>query len=126
MRHETGTLLCLACYKDRLASVCENADEYKLFEMRDDSIYPAGRLSLPSKDPMDRTSAILACGVSLLLCGAICADTRALLEQGGVHVIPWLTGGIDEIMDALDRGSLSRLVMPGAPGCPAAPNTGRI
>ncbi|WP_285907153.1 hypothetical protein [Pseudodesulfovibrio pelocollis] len=67
---------------------------------------------------MDRTSAILACGVSLLLCGAICADTRALLEQGGVRVIPWLTGGIREVVDALDHDSLSRMTMPGAPGCP--------
>jgi predicted Fe-Mo cluster-binding NifX family protein len=116
MRQEPGTLLCLACYKDRLASVCENADEYKLFEIRDDTIYPAGRLSLPSKDPMDRTSAILACGVTLLLCGAIGADTRSLLEGGGVRVVPWLTGAVDEVVAALAHDSLTGLTMPGSPG----------
>jgi hypothetical protein len=113
MRHEPGTLLCLACYQDRLASVCENADEYKLFEIRDDTIYPAGRLSLPSKDPMDRTSAILACGVTFLLCGAIGVDTRMRLEGGGVAVIPWLTGGIDEVVAAYRHGALAGLAMPG-------------
>jgi hypothetical protein len=113
MRHEPDTLLCLACYKDRLASVCENADRYKLFEIREDQIYPAGRLSLPSKDPMDRTSAILACGVSLLLCGAIGADTRACLERGRVAVIPWLTGGIDEVLAAYRHDTLAALAMPG-------------
>lgn len=113
MRHEPGTLLCLACYQDRLASVCENAGEYKLFEIREDNIYPAGRLSLPSKDPMDRTSAILACGVTFLLCGAIGVDTRVRLESGGVAVIPWLTGGIDEVVAAYQNGTLAGLAMPG-------------
>lgn len=107
------TRICLACYKDRLASVCENADEYMLFEIRDDKIYPAGHLSLPSKDPMDRTSAILACGVTLLLCGAICARTRALLEMSGVTVIPWLTGSIDTILRAFRTDSLAPFRMPG-------------
>jgi len=106
-------LLCLACYQDRLASVCENADEYKLFEIRDSKSYPAGLLSLPSKDPMDRTSAILACGVTYFLCGAICEETLLRLERGRIKVIPWLTGPVDQIIDAFLRNSLASLAMPG-------------
>lgn len=110
---ESPTRICIACYQDRLASVCENADQYKLFDIRDDEIYPAGLLSLPSKDPMDRTSAILACGVSFLLCGAIGADTRTRLERGGVGVRSWLTGSVDQAVSAFRRGDLSPLAMPG-------------
>ena len=113
MNSVSTTLICLACYKDRLASVCENADEYLLFEIRDDKIYPAGRLSLPSKDPMDRTSAILACGVTFLLCGAICALTRTILEKNGINVIPWLTGPTDAILHAFKTDSLFSFRMPG-------------
>ena len=113
MSADSTTLLCLACYQGRLASVCDNADEYKLFEIRDDNIYPAGHLSLPSKDPMDRTSAILACGVSFLLCGALCAQTQLHLQGGGVIVIPWLTGAIDEVLEAFRENTLEALTMPG-------------
>jgi len=113
MNSNPTTLVCLACYKDRLASVCENADEYKFFEIRDEKIYPAGLLSLPSKDPMDRTSAILACGVPFLLCGAICVHTQILLETGGITVIPWLTGSIDEVLKAFTTDSFEHLRMPG-------------
>ncbi len=113
--HSTG-LLCLACYKDRLATVCENADEYRLFEIRDGNIYPAGHLSLPSKDPMDRTSAILACGVSFLLCGALCTEFRARLESGGVTVTPWLTGTLHQALDAFQNDTFSSLAMPGCAG----------
>ncbi|WP_419786786.1 NifB/NifX family molybdenum-iron cluster-binding protein [Pseudodesulfovibrio sp.] len=112
---EPHNRICLACYKDRLASVCENADRYKLFEIRDNDIYPAGLLSLPSKDPMDRTSAILACGVSYLLCGAIGADTLARLKRAGVEVRPWLTGSISQTVSAMRAGDLSSLAMPGCP-----------
>ncbi|WP_319470932.1 dinitrogenase iron-molybdenum cofactor biosynthesis protein [uncultured Pseudodesulfovibrio sp.] len=111
--HPDKTIVCLACYKDRLASVCENADEYKLFEIRDEKFYPAGLLSLPSKDPMDRTSAILACGVTYLLCGAICAQTRTQLENGGVAIVPWLTGCQDDVLHAFRNNALETLRMPG-------------
>ena len=113
MSPDSSTRICLACYKDRLASICENADEYKIFDIRDNDIYPAGLLSLPSKDPMDRTSAILACGVSYLLCGAICSRTRTILESGGVDVVPWLTGTVDQAVDAFRSDSLPDLAMPG-------------
>ena len=113
MSHDSSTRICLACYKDRLASVCENADEYKIFDIRDNDIYPAGLLSLPSKDPMDRTSAILACGVSYLLCGAICSRMRIMLEGGGVDVVPWLTGTVDQAVNAFQSDTLPDLAMPG-------------
>jgi hypothetical protein len=113
MKADTDELICLACYRNRLASVCENADGYKLFEIRDDKFYPAGHLSLPSKDPMDRTSAILACGVTAFLCGAIRNQTRQTLEAGGVKVLPWLTGSETQVLDGYMRHSLDDLAMPG-------------
>jgi hypothetical protein len=114
MQSDSAKLICLACYQDRLASVCENADGYKLFEIRDQKSYPAGLLSLPSKDPMDRTSAILACGVTIFLCGAICNRTRHALERAGVTVIPWLTGTEGQVLEGFLRGGLAELAMPGA------------
>ncbi|MEF2229592.1 MAG: hypothetical protein V3571_01560 [Pseudodesulfovibrio sp.] len=71
---------------------------------------------------MDRTSAILACGVSYLLCGAICTETRARLERAGVGVVPWLTGSVDQAVDAFRTDALSALAMPGCrPHRPGGP-----
>ncbi len=113
MNAESRELICLACYRSRLASVCENADGYKLFEIRDQEFYPAGLLSLPSKDPMDRTSAILACGVTTFLCGAIRNQTRQMLEAGGVTVLSWLTGSEAQVLKGYLRDTLADLAMPG-------------
>ncbi|MGE4505476.1 MAG: dinitrogenase iron-molybdenum cofactor biosynthesis protein [Desulfovibrionaceae bacterium] len=107
-------IVCLACYEDRLASVFENAAEYKLFEFDDSgNIYPAGHLSLPSKDPTDRTSAIMACGVSFLVCGAVSCRTRNSIESSGMAVAPFVKGSVDDVLQALKTNTLHTLAMPG-------------
>lgn len=110
-------IVCLACYGDRLAAVFENADELKLFDVHDNgNIYPAGHLSLPSKDPTDRTSAIMACGVSFLVCGALTWQARRAIEQAGVAVAPFVRGRVDEVLRAVADGTLESMAMPGC-GC---------
>ncbi|WP_051295129.1 NifB/NifX family molybdenum-iron cluster-binding protein [Maridesulfovibrio bastinii] len=106
-------LLCLACYNDRLASVFDNATEFKIFRIEENNICPAGHLSLPSKDPKDRTSAILACGATTLICGALCGCTRNLIESTGVKVVPWIRGTVEEVLAAVSDNCLDSLAMPG-------------
>lgn len=106
-------LLCLACYGDRLASVFDNATEFKIFRLESNKICPAGHLSLPSKDPKDRTSAILACGVTILICGALCGCTKSEIESTGIKVVPWIRGSVHDVLRALDENSLDALAMPG-------------
>lgn len=111
-------IVCLACYEDRLASVFENAQEYKLFDVQDNGkIYPAGHLSLPSKDPTDRTSAIMACGVSFLICGAVCGQTRKAIENTGIQIAPFIKGSVPDVLTAFSHGKLDTLAMPGCRGC---------
>jgi len=62
---------------------------------------------------MDRTSAILACGVALFLCGAICTPTRQILEEHRITVYPWITGSVDVVLEALQTNTLESLLMPG-------------
>jgi hypothetical protein len=62
---------------------------------------------------MDRTSAILACGVTFFLCGAICNRTRNALERAGVTVIPWLTGTEVQVLNGFLHDRLADLAMPG-------------
>ncbi|CCO22575.1 NifB/NifX family molybdenum-iron cluster-binding protein [Maridesulfovibrio hydrothermalis] len=115
-RNTNSKLLCLACFEDRLASVFDNASELKLFRVEDNKICPAGYLSLPSKDPKDRTSAIITCGATFLICGAICGCTRNDLEQSGIKVIPWIRGMVDEILEAYMQNCLENFMMPGCGG----------
>lgn len=109
---------CLACYEDRLASVFENSTDLRFYQCDGSEICPAGRLSLPSKDPMDRTSAILARGVKFLVCGAICRRTHQVLMAAGVQVACWRCGEVEKVLQALQNDALDKLAMPGCPGRP--------
>ncbi len=106
-------ILCLACFENRLASVFENSSEFRLYKTDGDDICPAGHLSLPSEDSTDRTSAILACGVHLIICGAISGCTRQLIENAGISILPWVKGDVDQVLAAYKDNSLDRLTMPG-------------
>ncbi|MGE4552073.1 MAG: dinitrogenase iron-molybdenum cofactor biosynthesis protein [Desulfovibrionaceae bacterium] len=116
---------CLACYQDRLASVFDTASELRLYHRLGGDIRPAGRLTLVSQDAADRTSALLACGVTHLYCGALPSATRRTLELSGVAVTDWLRGGVDEVVEALRQGSFEHLRMPGAVPPGTAPGAGR-
>ncbi|MBN2139617.1 MAG: dinitrogenase iron-molybdenum cofactor biosynthesis protein [Desulfovibrionaceae bacterium] len=119
---KTHMLICLACYEDRLASVFESAPELRLFKTGEQGPVLAGRMSLPPGEPVDRVSALVACGVQLLICGAVCGCTRRMLENSGLIIHPWVRGGVDEVLAAFERGALDKLSMP---GCRNRPGQGR-
>ena len=54
-------------------------------------------------------------GVRTLLCGGISTDLAREIEAGGVEVIPWVSGEVNEVLDAYLGGRLPdpRLTMPG-------------
>lgn len=115
-------ILCLACFENRLASVFENSSEFKLYKTDGDDICPAGHLSLPSEDSTDRTSAILACGVHLVICGAISGCTRQIIENAGISILPWVKGEVDQVIEAYKANKLDQLTMP---GCHNRPGMGQ-
>lgn len=54
-------------------------------------------------------------GVRTLLCGGISTNLASEIEAGGVEVIPWVSGEVNEVLDAYLEGKLPdpRLTMPG-------------
>jgi predicted Fe-Mo cluster-binding NifX family protein len=108
-------LLCLACYGSRLASLYEGATEFQLFRVGDDhDIYPAGQISLPSRDPLGRASVFCSCGVTFLLCGGISSVSQKVLQENGIEVVSWIRGEIGEVLSAWLSRTLSELRLPGA------------
>jgi len=93
-------IICLACYKERLASLFGNATELWLFRKEGDDIRPVGRHSFPQTDPPQRVAALAAHGVNLLVCGGVCGREARLLEQASIRVAPWLCGEASQVIEA--------------------------
>lgn len=122
---EKKELICLACYEERLASVFDTAATFLFYTKSKEGFSSAGHLCLPSTNPMDRVLALASCGVTTLLCGALCGCTKQQLTGAGIVVRPWLCGNAEVVLSAFLDGTLEEFCMPGcrpmnANGSPSA------
>jgi len=65
-----------------------------------------------------RAAALTELNVDVLVCGAVSRPLFAMLSGAGMTVVPFVSGGIDEVLNAFIEGRLSdpRLCMPGCRG----------
>jgi len=68
--------------------------------------------------PPQRARRLQSLGVDTLLCGAISRPLAGMLSSYGIAVVPWMSGGFEEVLRAYVGGSLSeeRYAMPGCCG----------
>jgi hypothetical protein len=61
--------------------------------------------------------------VSVFICGAISEYLATIIEADSIALIPFISGGTDEILRVLASGDsiVPRFLMPGCKGWPAAP-----
>lgn len=84
----------------------------------DTSVHGPNRIA--SKDwsvieRIQRPGRLREMGVRTVLCGGISADLASEIKAGGIEVIPWVSGEVNEVVDAYLEGRLPdpRLAMPG-------------
>lgn len=117
-------LLCLACYGDRLASLAENAECFRLYRVDGGVPVQEGSISPPGRGPAALSAALASCGVEELICGGMTGCTRRFLTEAGVTVRPWIKGTLDEVLAAWTGGGLEALSMPGCGGPRCVPGLG--
>ena len=101
-------------WEDRVSPVLDTAERVVVVDTE------AGAAStrvvnLGGLSPRQRVVAMREAGIDVLICGGI---TRRLLEAltvGGMTVVPWVSGPVEEVIDAFGRGGLEdgRFSMPG-------------
>ncbi len=71
-------------------------------------------IELSGMSMMHRAAAIEASGIDVLICGAVTKPLLAALTRSGMTVVPWVSGAVDEILEAFSCGRLDdRFAMPG-------------
>lgn len=106
--------VCLACFEDRLASLFENAADFRLYDVTPDGATAAGELAVPQGDAVALGQAMADKDAALLVCGGISGVRQGQLEQRGIAVVPWISGTVDAVLEACGRDALDGLAMPGA------------
>lgn len=93
----------------RMLIFLQNPEEHKLVEDQDWSIVP--RLARPKR--------LKELMVELLICGGISCWMEDQISGQGIRVIPWIAGGLDEVLAALRQGRIFDpcYTMPGRGKC---------
>ena len=110
--------VAVPAWNDRVSPVFDTARRLLLVEF-EDGIEVARAENAIGQVPLPRRAAALAeLNVDVLLCGAVSRPLSAMLSGAGITVVPFVTGGIDEVLDAFVEGRLPdpRLCMPGCRG----------
>lgn len=65
-----------------------------------------------------RAARVADLGIDLVICGALSRSFAEQLAELGVRVVPWISGRVEEVLQAFVRGELTerRFQMPGCCG----------
>ena len=104
--------VAIAVWKGRLAPVFDVARQLLLLEVRNNGIFSREYVELRG-NPAGRLREL---GVEVLICGAISQPVAWLAASGGIKIISFIAGGVEEVIAAYLAGTLPSAAF-AMPGC---------
>lgn len=102
-------------WKDRVSPVFDTARSVVVVGVESRREVTRTRIGFNQGSLQDRVNALTAGGVDVLLCGAISRPLCEMLESAGIRVTPFLSGTVEELLEAFMDGRISDplYLMPG-------------
>ncbi len=103
---------------ERVSPVMDTAERLLLLDAAGEPDASRREIVLGQAPAAPRAQAIADLGVEVLICGAISRSLAEMLALSGVRVVPWISGELDEVLEAFGCGDLvcPRFLMPGCRG----------
>jgi len=108
--------IALTVWQNRVSPVFDTARRVVLTELAEGVWASKTEESLPEGPAALRVTKLKQLGVGVLVCGAISRPLACLVEGANIKLIPFVSGPIDEILQALSQGTLETTAF-GMPGC---------
>jgi len=98
----------------KISPVFDTASKLLIVQLEDNREKSRIEAYLDEQNLTRRCSRIYDLEIDVLICGAISRAFYRMLVAGGVDVIPWISGPVEEVLDAWMHGTLfhSRFLMP--------------
>jgi predicted Fe-Mo cluster-binding NifX family protein len=105
-----------AYWNDRIAPVFDTAQQIHVVEYLGAVIIAENKETIPSELPVQKVLRLVELEVGVLVCGAVSRQVYDVLTAYGIHVIPFVAGGLSEIIKAYLDGNLEKGMF-AMPGC---------
>jgi len=102
-------------WNGNVSSVFDFARSLMVIELDDGREAARREVGLEYEDINRRTAELQRVGIDVLICGAVSKPLANTIRARGIEVIPFVTGSINQILDAYLKGQLDRqrFAMPG-------------
>jgi predicted Fe-Mo cluster-binding NifX family protein len=100
----------------RISTAFDFARQLLLVEYEDGHEVRRIELFLEEDLPLNRARRLEALGTTVLICGAISRSLAERVASGGIEIIPFVSGPVDEVLAAYLAGELNsaRFLLPGS------------
>jgi predicted Fe-Mo cluster-binding NifX family protein len=107
--------VAFAAWNDRIAPVFDVTRRVHVVDTDGRGVVRESEEPLDDETAAGRAARLSALGIDTLVCGAISRPQEAFLQAYGVAVVPFVTGGLGEVVDAWGAGTLGSgaFAMPG-------------
>ncbi len=109
--------IAFSAWDGRIAPLFDVSEHARVIEAEDGVIVSSTDEYILADSPARRAFWMAARGVSVLVCGAVSRQLLTLLSAYGIEVRPFVSGDLDEIVEAWMSGRLETPAFD-MPGCP--------
>ena len=93
-------------YVELVAPCFEYSATIAVFTIERHNVVDQVDFTLQSRLAMDRVRLLLDQGIDTLICGGVQDRYEDLIRATGIHVISWVSGGVDALLESFLRGTL--------------------
>ena len=107
--------IAIPIYNDSISNVFDFAHRLLLVDIENGKEVNRSEVALESQLLPQRTGQLNDLGIDVLICGAISRTLAEMVKASGIEVLPYVTGSIDDILEAYFTGQLANpeFIMPG-------------
>ena len=108
--------IAIPIYNDSISNVFDFAHRLLLVDIENGKEANRSEVALESQLLPQRTGQLKDLGIDVLICGAISRSLANMVITSGIHVLPYVTGSIDDVLQAYLTGQLAKPEF-SMPGC---------
>lgn len=107
--------VAFAYWDNRMAPVFDAARKILLLDVDGGRVTDESSVEIQGELPLEKMHELAALGIETLVCGAISWSLYAFIAAHGIHVIPFVTGELDCVIQAWLNNTIERekFAMPG-------------
>ena len=107
--------IAIPVWNNTISNVFDFAGMLLLVEIENGREVDRSEAALQVQSLPERAGSLKKLGVEVLLCGAISRALASMVTASGIEVLPYVTGPVDDVLQAYLTGQLiqPRFIMPG-------------